>query len=367
MLINNLQAHITQSRSIIDAAIARVLDRAWLVLGPEVKEFEAAFAGYVGVSHCVSVANGTDALELALRAAGVQPGDSVATVANAGMYTTLAMRATGARPFFMDVSPASMLVNESEVARAIAANVKVIVVTHLYGLAVPEISKIVKSCRAAGIKVIEDCAQAHGAEIDGKKVGSFGDMACFSFYPTKNLGALGDGGAVVSNDDSLAAAVSRLRQYGWSSKYNVELPGARNSRLDELQAAILLGFLPLLDTWNERRRHIAQSYGEKIKHPAVVLPSAFGKNYVAHLYVIKTKGRDALRSHLQEQGISSEIHYPVPDHQQPILKGETDLIILPNTEALANDILTLPCYPEMTDEEITQVINAVNAWSHSHI
>ncbi|WP_288392221.1 DegT/DnrJ/EryC1/StrS family aminotransferase [uncultured Herbaspirillum sp.] len=364
MLINNLQAHIALSRSIIDTAIARVLDRAWLVLGPEVKEFESAFAAYVGVSHCVSVANGTDALELALRAADVKQGDLVATVANAGMYTTLAMRAAGARPFFMDVSAENMLVDKREVTRAIAAGVKAVVITHLYGLAVPQIQSMVESCRAAGIKIIEDCAQAHGAEIEGRKVGAFGDMACFSFYPTKNLGALGDGGAIVSNDDDLASTASKLRQYGWSSKYNVELPGARNSRLDELQAAILLDFLPLLDSWNEKRRHVARAYGEGIKHPSVELPRAFTKNYVAHLYVIKTKERESLRNHLQQKGICSDIHYPVPDHRQPILQGETDLVPLPQTEQLAGEILTLPCYPEMTDEEVAQVIDAVNTWPH---
>lgn len=362
ILINDLGAHSKVLRPVIDDAIARVLSRGWFVLGPEVTAFEGEFARYVGVAKCVSLANGTDALELALRAVGISAGDTVATVANAGMYTTTALIAINAKPFFMDVDAESCVVRLAECERAIAAGVKAVVVTHLYGYAVPELKAIAELCSARGVPLVEDCAQAHGAKIDGKMVGSFGDIACFSFYPTKNLGALGDGGAVATNNASLADTVARLRQYGWSAKYEVTLGHASNSRLDELQAAILRGFLPLLDGWNERRRKIAELYATLISHPNIKLPEFNAEEYVGHLYVIKTENPAALREHLKAKDIASEVHYPIPDYRQPVFKNVYADISLANTEALAKSILTLPCYPELTDEQVLQIAEAVNSW-----
>ena len=362
LLINDLKLHSEKYREQTEAAIARVLDRGWFVLGPEVNAFEAQFAQYIGVAKAVSLANGTDALELALRAVGVGKNDLVATVANAGMYTTTALIAIGATPMFMDVDQASRTATLRECERALYAGVKAIVVTHLYGRAAPDIHAIAALCAQHKIPLLEDCAQAHGAKVDGKMVGSFGDIACFSFYPTKNLGALGDGGAVVTNNMQLADTVTRLRQYGWSSKYQVTLGNSRNSRLDEMQAAILSEFLPLLDGWNNRRREIATLYAELIQNPAVQLPVFNGEDYVGHLYVIETKNPEGLRAHLKANQIASEVHYPIPDHKQPVLGEQFANTKLPVTEKLATTILTLPCYPELTDAQVKKVAEAVNSW-----
>ncbi|MDP3560521.1 MAG: DegT/DnrJ/EryC1/StrS family aminotransferase [Legionellaceae bacterium] len=362
-LINNLSLKITQHQESIKTAIDRVLHSAYLILGPECKRFEQAFADYVGVAHCVGVANGTDALELALKALGIQSGDTVATVANAGMYTTSALLAIGATPYFLEVDLESKNTTLAEVIRAVNTGVKVVVITHLYGLAVSEIAQIADYCAQKEIPLLEDCAQAHGARIQKKHIGSFGDAACFSFYPTKNLGALGDGGAVVSNKPEVAEKVRLLRQYGWKNKYQVELSGARNSRLDEIQAAILSEFLPHLDTSNARRREIAHAYNERIQHPHIItMPAQNHEEYVAHLYVIRSTYRNTLREHLQQQSIASDIHYPIPDYRQPIFHTRFSDIYLPNTETLSNEILTLPCYPEMNDSEVDHVISAINSW-----
>jgi aminotransferase EvaB len=362
MLINNLADHLASSRIALDAAIKRVLDRAWLVLGPEVAAFEKSFASYIGVNHCIAVANGTDALELALRAVGIVQGDKVATVANAGMYTTTALFTIGAEPVFLDVDLETRVVMDTEIDRAIHLGVKAIVVTHIYGQAIPGILEISVKCHAACVALVEDCAQAHGARINGKQVGSFGDAGCFSFYPTKNLGALGDGGAVVTNNSALSAKVTQLRQYGWKAKYQVELAGACNSRLDEVQAAVFSVFLPQLDGWNARRREIAAQYSTLISHPAVMLPPASGEDYVAHLYVVRSPNRDLLRDYLRKQDIATDVHYPISDYRQSVFRNRFSDMYLPNTERLAHEVLTLPCYPEMTNEDVNRVINAVNDW-----
>jgi aminotransferase EvaB len=360
--INNLSARIAKHQTQIKASIDRVIASGWLILGPEVKKFEQLFAAYLGANCCMSLANGTDAIELALRAMKISPGDRVATVANAGMYTTTALLAIGAEPFFMDVDLDSRGTTFAEVKRAVEAGVKAVVVTHLYGLAIPEIAMIAEYCAQMSIPLLEDCAQAHGALISGKRAGTFGDAASFSFYPTKNLGALGDGGAVVTNNPEIAEKVGLLRQYGWTAKYRVEVPGARNSRLDEMQAAILSEFLPHLDEANARRREIAARYSRLIRHPNIVVPQEGGADYVAHLYVIRCQQRDALREHLHKLKIASDIHYPIPDYRQPVFDNTFAETRLHITERLASEILTLPCYPEMSDEEVDLVIAAVNVW-----
>lgn len=360
--INNLAAKIGKFQGLINTAVQRVVASGWLVLGPEVKRFEASFAEYLGAGHCVSVANGTDAIELALKALGVQKGDRVATVANASMYTTTSILAVGAIPVFMDVDRDTQVVTLAQVQGVIESGVNAVVVTHLYGLAVPQILEISELCAKHNVPLLEDCAQAHGAIKHGKRVGTFGDAASFSFYPTKNLGALGDGGAIVTSSAEIAQRATQLRQYGWSSKYCVELEGARNSRLDEIQAAILSEFLPHLDEGNTRRREIAERYRTEIKKSAISHPKESGCAYVAHLYVIKSADRDALQKHLRSENIASDVHYPIPDYKQPVFENRYNGVCLENTESLAKEILTLPCYPEMTDSEVSAVIDAVNGW-----
>jgi dTDP-3-amino-2,3,6-trideoxy-4-keto-D-glucose/dTDP-3-amino-3,4,6-trideoxy-alpha-D-glucose/dTDP-2,6-dideoxy-D-kanosamine transaminase len=362
VLLNDLSKKIANHRGAINVAIKRVLDSSWLVLGPEVKSFEKDFAKYMAVKYCHSVANGTDALELALRALGVKQDDRVATAANAGFYTSTALLAIGAVPFYLDVDLETRVVTINEVERAIREGVKAIVATHLYGQAVQDIVEIAERCHVAGVALVEDCAQAHGAKVDGKQAGSFGNIGCYSFYPTKNLGALGDGGAIVTNDEALSAKVTRLSQYGWSAKYHVEQTGARNSRLDAMQAAILSEFLPQLDSWNSRRREIASIYSTQINNPAVILPSDGDESYVAHLYVLRVSQRSSLQTHLRSYDITTDVHYPIPDHRQLIFGDRFASISLPNTEQLAKEVLSLPCYPEMTDDEVQQVISAVNGW-----
>ncbi len=362
MIISDLQRRIQGNRDELIRAVESVIDGGRLVMGPGVSRFQESFAEYLGVKHCIGVANGTDAIEIALRAVGVQGGDRVATVANAGMYTTTALQAIGSVPFFLDVDPTTYNTTLAEVERALVAGVNAIVVTHLYGLAVPEISAIAERCSRAGVPLLEDCAQSHGARIAGRCVGTFGDAASFSFYPTKNLGALGDGGAVVTNSDRIANNVSKLHQYGWSDKYRVEVLGARNSRLDEIQAAILSVFLPKLDEANNRRRTIANFYSTNISSKFVSLPENYGENYVAHLYVVRTQWRDELRAHLKSLNIATDIHYPIPDHRQPAISKNCSKVNLPITERLSSQVMTLPCYPELTNDEVHRVAQAVNSW-----
>ena len=359
--INDLSSRIASNRDMIDQAIARVLNSGWVILGPEIKRFEESFAAYVGSSHCVTLANGTDAIELALRALGIQPGDRVATVANAGMYSGTALAAIGALPHYVDVDLATRNITLEGAVQALDSGVRGVVATHLYGRATPEIEAIAAACTERGVPLLEDCAQAHGACVGGRQVGTFGDAASFSFYPTKNLGALGDGGAVITKSQDVADKVRLLRQYGWTSKYRVEVPDARNSRLDELQAAILNGFLPMLDDMNRRRSIIAQRYAEGIMHARVTSPKVGDEAYVAHLFVVTSEDRDGLREHLRANGIASDVHYPIADYRQPVNAADAG-ISLPNTDWLARHILTLPCYPELTDDAVDKVIAAVNGW-----
>jgi dTDP-3-amino-2,3,6-trideoxy-4-keto-D-glucose/dTDP-3-amino-3,4,6-trideoxy-alpha-D-glucose/dTDP-2,6-dideoxy-D-kanosamine transaminase len=360
--ISDISARVEAHQEKINSAIMRVVQSGWFVLGPEVQRFERDFAAFHGVEHCISVANGTDALELALRAVGIGPGKTVATVANAGMYTTTAAQLLGAAPFFMDIASGERWAGAAQVHQAIAAGVDAVVITHLYGEAAGDIEEITALCKRANVPVVEDCAQAHGATIHGKRVGSFGDIATFSFYPTKNLGALGDGGAVLTGSDRLAKAVRALRQYGWSSKYRVEVAHSRNSRLDEMQAAVLSEFLPLLDEANAKRRFIARRYMAQMTSGKIVPPKAMDERHVAHLFVVECDDRESLRAHMTAHGIGCDVHYPIPDHRQPVLSERYAHISLPNTERLASKILTLPCYPEMTGAQVDAVISAFSSW-----
>ncbi|HEV8500228.1 MAG TPA: DegT/DnrJ/EryC1/StrS family aminotransferase [Casimicrobiaceae bacterium] len=336
-------------------AAERVIASRRYVLGAEVAAFEEEFAAFCRTRHCVGVANGTDALELALVALGIRAGDRVATVANAGHYTTTVLRAIGAAPVYVEVGD-DLLMSVADLQRSLD-DVRAVVVTHLYGRMAP-IDAILGLARQAGIPVVEDCAQAHGAERGGRMAGSFGDLGCFSFYPTKNLGALGDGGAVVTSDEGLAATVRSLRQYGWSRKYCVEREGGRNSRLDEMQAAILRVKLPQLRRANAARVAIACRYREGMHDlPATIADWSAGE-YVAHLFVVRCRDREALRARLAQQSIGTDVHYPVPDHRQPteIPRKHPPM---PLTESACREVLTLPCFPGMTDADVDRVIDAI--------
>ncbi|RZO08821.1 DegT/DnrJ/EryC1/StrS family aminotransferase [Pseudomonas moorei] len=342
------------------APLKAVLDSHWYVLGNEVKLFEEEFASYVGVNHCISVANGSDALELALRGLGVEPGHRVVTVANAGFYGSTAIHAVGAKPEYIDIDPATLTLCPRALAAVIESKPAAIIVTHLYGQ-LANIEEIVQIASAAGLPVLEDCAQSHGARRNRKKAGSFGTIACFSFYPTKNLGALGDGGAVVTDDSVLAARTRQLRQYGWSQKYQVVIPGGRNSRLDEMQAAILRTKLPHLDTWNEQRRSIAKRYNTAFANLDMQLPCSTGDDYVAHLYVVRVKNRIDFSAALKEKMISTDFHYPIADHHQPAYAVD-QAHSLAVTELACETVISLPCFPGLTDEEVGRVIDAVTAY-----
>jgi dTDP-4-amino-4,6-dideoxygalactose transaminase len=358
--INNLGRHAEATAAEVQDAIRRVFDSGWYILGRECEAFEQEFADFCGVSHCVGLANGTDAIEMGLRALGIGPGKRVATVANAGFYTATALASIGAEPVFVDVDRDTKLMAVDHLEAVLAAGgIDAVVVTHLYGL-LNDMEAIFRLTELARIPVFEDCAQAHGARRGRQRAGSFGAAASFSFYPTKNLGAIGDGGALVTGSSDIAGKVRQLRQYGWQSKYRVVTPGARNSRLDELQAAVLRAKLPFLDRWNARRRDIALRYSTEIKHPRVACPTTYGDDYVGHLYVITCEDRIGLQDHLKAAGVGTDVHYPIPDHRQPVL-GRRD-VSLPVTEELADKVLTLPCYPELSNDEVSRVIAAVNSW-----
>jgi len=340
------------------ASLDRVIARQWYVLGEEVAAFEHAFAAYCGAAACVALANGTDALELALRASCVGRGDTVVLAANAGFYGSTAVRLVGAEPCYADVDEQSLCISTAAVAQALKQGpVKAVIATHLYGQ-LADIEAIASLCQSHDAVLIEDCAQAHGATRNGSKAGSFADIGCFSFYPTKNLGALGDGGAVTCRDEEIADRVRALRQYGWDRKYHNAIGGGRNSRLDELQAAVLNDKLPGLDAANEQRREVARFYQQALAGLALALPPSCGDDFVAHLYVVRSRQRDALRDFLAARGIETAVHYPVPDHRQ--LAWPMPAVSLPATEAACESVLSLPCYPGLPRAHQELVAAAVN-------
>lgn len=358
--LNDLKRHNLSVRKDLSAAVQRVLNSGWYVLGPEVEAFENEFASYCGVAHCVSVANGTDALEIALRMLGVGRGDDVITVANAGMYSVTAIRAAGATPVFAEIDISTMNMDSASLVSTITPRTKAVIVTHLYGR-LADMSEIVSAARQHRIAVIEDCAQAHGASLKGRRAGRWGDVGCFSFYPTKNLGALGDGGAVVTSDESLAIRARYLRQYGWTSKYHSEMEGGRNSRLDEVQAAVLRVKLAHLDEWNALRSAVARRYDLGLANVDLNLPlTPTGDEMVYHLYVVRSSEREQLRTALKAQGIGCAVHYPTPTYLQPSC---ADLGYargyLPVTEKVTSEVLSIPCFAELSGSELDRVVKSV--------
>lgn len=349
----------------IDAAMRRVVESTGFILGPEVREFEDAFAEYCGVRHCVSVASGTSAIELALRALDVGPGDEVITVAHTFIATAEAISAVGAKPVFVDIDPISYTMDPALMDAAINDNTRAVIPVHLYGQPA-DMTRIVEIAAHHGIAVIEDAAQAHGAEWRGVRTGALGDVGCFSFYPGKNLGAYGDAGAVVTDSDDVAEQIRSLRNHGRQAKYLHDQIGF-GLRMDAIQAAILNAKLPHLDDWIQQRNQVAQQYdtllaGFDLARPVVSAHALHGW----HLYVVRTTMRDALLSALQEQGIGAGIHYPVPLHLQPAYaslgyrSGD-----LPVTEQVAETCLSLPIYPEMTTCQIELVVDVYESATHA--
>ncbi|RYF26027.1 MAG: DegT/DnrJ/EryC1/StrS family aminotransferase, partial [Comamonadaceae bacterium] len=314
-----------------------------------------------GVEHCVSVANGSDALELALRAVGATSGSRVVCVANAGFYSSTAIHLVGAIPLFVDVDERTLNMSEHALKSVLATKPAAVIVTHLYGQ-LAEIEPIVELCRAAGVPLIEDCAQAHGALRSGRRAGSFAEISCFSFYPTKNLGAIGDGGAVLSSNRELIATVKSLRQYGWARKYEVTRMCGRNSRLDEIQAAVLREKLPGLDDQNAQRRAIAARYQQAFDGLPLRLPASVGDDFVAHLYVVRTDRREELRAHLLESGVATDVHYPIADTRQPVFEGRQADEDLPVTLDACATVMSLPCFPGMSDGDVEKVVQSVHSF-----
>jgi aminotransferase EvaB len=357
--MNDLSRGFNSHREELQTALVRVAQSGWYVQGPEHEAFQREFADYVGVDHCVGVASGTDALELAIRAVGEGRAGTVLTAANAGGYTTTAARRAGRAVTYADVDPTHLCLTAGSVEPRLDG-VAIVVVTHLYGC-LAAVEQIVERCHARGVAVIEDCAQAVGAQRGGRMAGSFADAAAFSFYPTKNLGALGDGGAVVTSDADLATSVVRLRQYGWTSKYSVELDGGRNSRLDEIQAAVLRTRLPYLAAWNERRRGIIRRYAAASVGTSITLLMVEGEDHVGHLAVGLTPRRDEVVAALAVAGVSTDVHYPIPDHRQRAFANEYADMSLPVTEETAGRLISLPCFPELTEAEVEQVCDALRS------
>lgn len=360
--MNDLSRSATVEHDNLVAALSRVSDSGWYLRGTETAGFEQEFAQTVGVQHCVGVGNGTDALEIALRSLGVGPGARVATVANAGFYTSTACLAVGASPVYVDIDPQTLQMDRESLAQVLGEGVDAVVLTHLFGNAeaAPSIREL---CRSSGVPLIEDCAQATGAMVAGRAAGSFGDLATFSFYPTKNLGALGDGGAVVTDRPDIADRVRAISQYGWTHRYRVAEPG-RNSRLDELQAAVLRTRLLNLPADNARRRQIVQQYASALEGSALRMAHrAEGSGYVAHLAVVVGDDVAALGEFLKQRGIQSDIHYPVLDHQQPVWDqlGAT-WPLLPRTEDMVSRIRSIPCYPTLRDDEVDRVTEVLLEW-----
>lgn len=353
----------------IESAIHRVLESGRYILGPEVENFEREFAAYIGVKYAVGVGSGTDAIEIALRSCGIKHGDIVLTVSHTAVATIAAIERCGATPFFIDIDPATYCMDANKLQYALSKlsklsdpnnlKAKAVIPVHLYGHPA-DIGNIKEIARHAGLFIIEDCAQAHGSEYEGKKVGCWGNLGAFSFYPTKNIGALGDGGIVVTDNIKLYRKSKMLREYGWKQRYSSELAGI-NSRLDEIQAAVLRVKLKHLDEDNSGRQKIADLYRQSLDDNRISLPRCSQKaKHVYHQFVIYTKYRDRIQKHLNNVGIGTLVHYPLPVHLQPAYKGRIqNLGGLDITENVVKNILSLPMFPELREEDASCVCHEV--------
>jgi dTDP-4-amino-4,6-dideoxygalactose transaminase len=346
----------------IDEAINSCLESGWYILGNNLKAFEKEFAAYCGAKFAIGVGNGLEALQLALLAYGVGNGDEVLTVANTAVATALAVSSTGATPVFADIDPETYQIDTSDVEKKITKKTKAILPVHLFGHPA-NLDPLLEIAVRDNLLVIEDACQAHGTEYKGKKVGTLGQVGCFSFYPTKNLGGCGDGGMILTNDEKIAEKLYSLRNYGQKNRYIHQYKGL-NSRLDEIQAAILRVKLKYLDEWNEKRRKIAKQYNEFLKDTEIICPKeASYAKHIYHLYVIRSRKRDKLQSFLETKGISTLIHYPIPIHlQEAYSELELPKGSLPVTEKMCKQILTLPIFPELSENQIQEIGNSINTF-----
>ncbi|MFH0855106.1 MAG: DegT/DnrJ/EryC1/StrS family aminotransferase [Candidatus Omnitrophota bacterium] len=350
-------------RKQIDSAVGSVLASGRYILGEQVKAFETEFAGYIGVKYAVSVGNGTDALRIALCSCGIKRGDEVITVSHTAVATVAAIELAGGVPVLVDIDPFTMTLDPSKLEKMVTKRTKAVIVVHLYGCCA-DLSPIIKIAKRYGLRVIEDCAQAHGAFYKGRRAGSWGDLSCFSFYPTKNLGAIGDGGMILTDRLELAEKAALLREYGWEKRYESLVPGG-NSRLDELQAAILRVKLKYLDSENKKRLALSGLYNKKLKKEGwLVLPEyRVDLSHVYHLFVVRCRLRDRLQGYLKKNNIFSLVHYPVPVHLQKAyfgrLRGKDDL---KETENAAKSVLSLPIYPQMSKYDLEEVAAAVHSF-----
>lgn len=353
-------------RGEIDDAIKRVIDRSSFIQGDEVAAFEAEFASYCEARFAVGVSSGTDALYLALLACGVGPGDEVITTAFTFIATAEAISQAGAVPVFVDIDPRTMNLDPTELKDAITEATKAIIPVHLYGQPV-DMDPVMSIAQRYGLQVIEDAAQAHGSRYHGRRAGTIGDIGCFSFFPGKNLGAFGDAGAIVTNHEGLAERIRLLRDHGRQDKYEHLLPGT-NSRLDTLQAAILRVKLRHLDDWNAGRRSVAEAYAHHLKGAAIELPKVSQDvDPVYHLYVVRSEDRDGLRERLGEQGIATGIHYPIPLHMQPAYRSlDYAPGDFPEAERAADEVLSLPMYPDLPLEWVREICSSVKRAARVH-
>lgn len=357
----DLRREYVRLKAEIDAAVQGVLTRGYFILGPENTALEAEFATYCDARHGVLVGSGTDAITLALRAVGVGPGDEVITVSHTAVATVAAIRLTGAQPVLVDVDDETLNIDPSAVEGAMTARTKAVIAVHLYGRPA-DVVRLAALAKQRGVALIEDAAQAQGASVGGKAVGSFGHAAAFSFYPTKNIGAYGDGGAIVTNDDEIARRVRLLRQYGWGQvRYISEMEGT-NSRMDEMQAAIVRAKLRVAAEDDKARQAHARAYDEGLRGLPLRLPARTADTkHAFHLYVVRTPERDALKKHLADRGIDTAIHYPAAVHQQgpyrEMVRGA-----LPVTERAVSEILSLPLYPDLRRDELDLVVSEVRAF-----
>jgi dTDP-4-amino-4,6-dideoxygalactose transaminase len=368
--IIDLSAGYRQYRDEIDASISRVMNSGWYILGGEVARFEKQFADWLNVEHVVGVANGTDAITLALRSLGVGAGDAVFTVSHTAVASVAAIELAGATPVLVDVNASTRNIDIDKLSDSIrylqraagGLRPRAVLPVHLYGHSC-DMSALTRLCAEHGLELIEDCAQAHGTRYEGARAGSFGSAAAFSFYPTKNLGAFGDAGAVVFRDSAAANRCRALREYGWTKRYVSEFTGI-NSRLDELQAAILATKLPHLDEEISARQAIARMYDDALSGLIETPVVSRETRHAYHLYVVRCTERDSLRSSLEQAGIGSGVHYPVPVHLQPAYSGRVPLGRggLAVTEALAREVLSLPMHPFLVPEQVQRVIEAVSDW-----
>jgi dTDP-4-amino-4,6-dideoxygalactose transaminase len=365
ILCANPAAQFLSHQAEIEAAALKVMRSNCYILGAEVEALESEFADYIGTQFAIGVANGTDALELAVRAMGIGPGDEVITVSHTAVATVAAIEAAGAVPVLVDVDPDFFTLDPKQLQEVLTPKTKAVIAVHLYGQPA-DLEAIDRFCSANVLSLIEDGSQAHGAKWSGRRVGSIGHVGCFSCYPTKNLGAIGDAGLVTTNDEGLAKKVRMLREYGWQRRYISDVAG-RNSRLDELQAAILRVKLRHLDADNAKRGAIAAQYAQGLDRLTVKLPEVRERaDAVFHLCVLRSLERQDLISHLNQRSIQTGIHYPMPIHLQPAYKNRIrtarDMSV---TEKLAEEVLSLPMYPELSSSDLAQVIEAVNSYRSS--